>query len=175
MQAPISRSCICHSERTQTPLQFAMDRAEEASQSSEEHVAPVVSPSRLDFTSSAFDPLAALHTPHLQPPVPDAAPLDNVAKCRAILPPELPESLANVQPAAPRSKVWPVATAAVIIAARAVSMLRRSRAWRVLHPHSHCTPVLVLHEPWSAAIGPHSHLSIHVCLLAGGVGKGGCT
>ena len=59
----------------------------------------------LDFTSPSFDALQALHTPGLRPPVPDAAPLDNVAKCRAILPPEPPESLAQQQAVAPKSQV----------------------------------------------------------------------
>ena len=51
----------------------------------------------LDFLSASFDPVLALSTPNLEPPDPDARPLDNVAKCRSILPSELPESLANVE------------------------------------------------------------------------------
>ena len=48
----------------------------------------------LDFLSPAFDPAKALRTPGLQPPNPRVMPLDNVVKCRAILPEELPESRA---------------------------------------------------------------------------------
>lgn len=51
----------------------------------------------LDFLSASFDPALALSTPNLEPPDPNARPLDNVAKCRSILPAELPESLANVE------------------------------------------------------------------------------
>lgn len=40
----------------------------------------------LDFLSRDFDPLLALYTPRLQPPNPRALPLDNVHKCRGILP-----------------------------------------------------------------------------------------
>ena len=49
----------------------------------------------LDFTSVAFEPLLALSS-GLEPPV-DAAALDNVAKCRVILPSSMPESLANME------------------------------------------------------------------------------
>jgi hypothetical protein len=41
---------------------------------------------KLDFTSGEFDPALALQTQGLQPPVPDAAVLDNVSKCAALLP-----------------------------------------------------------------------------------------
>ena len=52
---------------------------------------------RLDFSSPYFDPLLALtHDPPIEPPV-DAAPLDNIAKCRGILSSDMPESLANVE------------------------------------------------------------------------------
>lgn len=50
----------------------------------------------LDFLSPAFDPALALATPGLVPPDPNALPMDNVSKCRSILPPELPESLSNM-------------------------------------------------------------------------------
>lgn len=43
---------------------------------------------RRDFVSSEFDPLLALQTPGLRPPVPDAPVLDNVSKCAALLPPD---------------------------------------------------------------------------------------
>ena len=51
----------------------------------------------LDFFSTEFDPGLALSTPGLVPPEPDARPLDNVAKCRSILPQEVPEALSNVE------------------------------------------------------------------------------
>jgi hypothetical protein len=52
----------------------------------------------LDFLSPAFDAAAALAAaPALVPPDASAAPLDYVAKCRVLLPPELPESLAGQQ------------------------------------------------------------------------------
>jgi hypothetical protein len=50
----------------------------------------------LDFFSEEFDAAKALTTPGLQPPMPDAPVLDYLAKCRTLLPPEMPESLANV-------------------------------------------------------------------------------
>jgi hypothetical protein len=40
----------------------------------------------LDFTSPHFDAEAALKDPNLQPPVPDAAILDNVSKCASLVP-----------------------------------------------------------------------------------------
>ncbi|KAG2500573.1 hypothetical protein HYH03_001343 [Edaphochlamys debaryana] len=40
----------------------------------------------LDFLSPSFDALKALHAPELQPPLPAAPPLDNIAKCRRLLP-----------------------------------------------------------------------------------------
>eukprot|EP00775_Hariotina_reticulata_P011596 gene11596-11740_t len=40
----------------------------------------------LDFTSPFFDAEAALKQPDLQPPVPDAAVLDNVSKCASLVP-----------------------------------------------------------------------------------------
>ena len=52
--------------------------------------------SLLDFFSPSFDAALALATPGLQPPNPSALPLDNVSRCRALLPPEVPESLSNV-------------------------------------------------------------------------------
>mmetsp|Transcript_26478 Transcript_26478/g.57767 ORF Transcript_26478/g.57767 Transcript_26478/m.57767 type:complete len:264 (-) Transcript_26478:34-825(-) len=50
----------------------------------------------LDFLSEQFDAEKALATPGLEPPDPCVRPLDNVSKCRHILPPDLPESLANM-------------------------------------------------------------------------------
>lgn len=50
-----------------------------------------------DFLSPRFNALKALNTPGLQLPVPDAPPLDNVSKCRSILPAEIPESLVHVK------------------------------------------------------------------------------
>ncbi len=49
----------------------------------------------LDFFSPQFDAAKALATPGLQPPDAEAQPLDYVAKCRFLLPAELPESLAE--------------------------------------------------------------------------------
>lgn len=51
-----------------------------------------------DFTSSAFDPLLALSS-NIEPPTADTAPLDNIAKCRALLPSSMPESLSHVEKA----------------------------------------------------------------------------
>ena len=52
----------------------------------------------LDFFSDQFDAAKVLATPGLQPPVPDAQPMDYLAKCRTILPEEMPESVgANVR------------------------------------------------------------------------------
>lgn len=51
--------------------------------------------SQLDFCSPNFDAALALATPGLQPPDASAQPLDYVAKCRVLLPPDMPESLAN--------------------------------------------------------------------------------
>ena len=50
---------------------------------------------QLDFRSPQFDAGRALATPGLEPPDPSAQPLDYVAKCRVLLPPEMPESLAS--------------------------------------------------------------------------------
>eukprot|EP00884_Botryococcus_braunii_P002410 jgi/Botrbrau1/1216/Bobra.0163s0024.1 len=47
----------------------------------------------LDFFSPQFDAEKALHTPGVVPPVPDAPVLDNIYRCRRILPPEDPQSL----------------------------------------------------------------------------------
>lgn len=51
----------------------------------------------LDFFSPLFDAAKALAAPGLKPPRPKARPLDNVAKCRALLPPELEDSAAYRQ------------------------------------------------------------------------------
>ncbi|GAQ87908.1 hypothetical protein KFL_003870050 [Klebsormidium nitens] len=58
----------------------------------------------LDFFSELFDPLCALYTVGLQPPAPRVQPLDNLNKCRRIIPEVVPESLANVAPRVPRSQ-----------------------------------------------------------------------
>lgn len=54
----------------------------------------------LDFLSDKFDAEKALSTPGLQPPDPDAPTLDYMAKCRVLLPAEMPESLAGKERAA---------------------------------------------------------------------------
>eukprot|EP01018_Ginkgo_biloba_P033996 Gb_34777 [translate_table: standard] len=54
-------------------------------------------PSHLDFLSPDFDPLEALQTEGLQPPNPRVRPLDNLNRCRHILPQEVPESIVNVE------------------------------------------------------------------------------
>lgn len=58
----------------------------------------------LDFFSADFDALAALRTEGLQPPNPRVRPLDNLNKCRRILPADVPESLANAPIREPRSQ-----------------------------------------------------------------------
>ena len=59
---------------------------------------------RLDFFSEHFDAVRALHTKGLQPPVPRVKPLDNVVKCRLILPPELPDSWSAWNAAHPKTE-----------------------------------------------------------------------
>jgi hypothetical protein len=44
---------------------------------------------RLDFCSPTFDALLALTTAGVEPPDPHAQPLDYLAKCRVLLPPEM--------------------------------------------------------------------------------------
>jgi len=65
----------------------------------------------LDFLGPGFDALRALRTPGLVPPDARAPPLDNVTKCRRLLPTELPESAAACAArraqAAPPSEVSP--------------------------------------------------------------------
>ena len=58
----------------------------------------------LNFFSEHFDALKALYTKGLQPPVPKMKPLDNVVKCRLILPPELPDSWSAWNAAHPRTE-----------------------------------------------------------------------
>lgn len=58
----------------------------------------------LDFFSDSFDALKALYTRGLQPPVPKVKVLDNVVKCRLILPPELPESWSAWNAAHPKTE-----------------------------------------------------------------------
>ena len=55
---------------------------------------------RFDFCSAAFDPLAALLAACVRPPVPGARPLDNLHKCRWLLPEGHPDALRD-QPVAP--------------------------------------------------------------------------
>ncbi|CAG9463561.1 unnamed protein product [Pedinophyceae sp. YPF-701] len=47
----------------------------------------------LDFLSREFDALRALYEPNLQPPDPSAPLLDNLHKCRSLLPEDHPESI----------------------------------------------------------------------------------
>ena len=66
----------------------------------------------LDFFSEHFDAMRAIYTRGLQPPEPRVKALDNVVKCRRILPPELPESYSawtTAHPKAGQSQVKPVA------------------------------------------------------------------
>jgi hypothetical protein len=56
----------------------------------------MTSPS-LDFLSPEFDPVEALYAASFEVPYPQVKPLDNLSRCRAILPPEVPESLAHHQ------------------------------------------------------------------------------
>ncbi len=58
----------------------------------------------LDFFSESFDALRALYTRGLLPPVPRVKVLDNVVKCRLILPPELPESWSAWNAAHPKAE-----------------------------------------------------------------------
>ncbi len=51
---------------------------------------PMVDPA-LDFLSPSFDARKALYAPDLQPPDPHAQPLDNIYRCRQLLPPDHPE------------------------------------------------------------------------------------
>jgi hypothetical protein len=51
----------------------------------------------LDFFSGSFDPLRALLAVNLRPPVPAARPLDNVARCRFMLPPDHPDAWQDSQ------------------------------------------------------------------------------
>ncbi len=58
----------------------------------------------LDFFSAEFDAMKALYTRGLQPPIPRVKVLDNVVKCRLILPPELPESWSAWNAAHPKTE-----------------------------------------------------------------------
>lgn len=53
----------------------------------------------LDFTSPHFDAAKALYSDACVVPVPHAPLLDNLAKCRGLLPAEHPDSLRHVVPA----------------------------------------------------------------------------
>lgn len=61
-------------------------------------------PGALDFFSEHFDPLRALYTKGLQPPIARVKALDNVVKCRLILPPELPDSWSAWNAAHPKTE-----------------------------------------------------------------------
>lgn len=51
---------------------------------------PKAHDSHLDFCHPDFNPLLALTTFGVRPPVPDAIPLDNLHKCRSLLPEDHP-------------------------------------------------------------------------------------
>lgn len=69
----------------------------------------------LDFFSEHFDALKALQTRGLQPPVPKIKPLDNVTRCRMILPPELPDSASAWSAAHPKAEPTQVGSTATIV------------------------------------------------------------
>lgn len=48
---------------------------------------------QLDFLSEHFNPLLALNSPNVVLPDPRARPLDNLYKCRQLLPSDHPEAL----------------------------------------------------------------------------------
>jgi len=112
-------------------------------------------PGSLDFTSPAFDALAALNTPGLQPPVADAPPVDNLAKARALLPPDLEDSLAH------RAVVGPTTQAR----SRA-DRCRRSPA----QPSAHAWRL----EPIASAALTQAPVPVALCCVpAGQEGEGG--
>ena len=55
---------------------------------------------RLDFFSRSFDPLRALLTEGVLPPLPAARPEDKVYRCRHMLPPDHPDAWREPQRAA---------------------------------------------------------------------------
>lgn len=69
----------------------------------------------LDFFSEHFDALKALQTRGLQPPVPRVKPLDNITRCRMILPPELPDSSSAWAASHPKAEPTQVCTTALHI------------------------------------------------------------
>ncbi|EIE26087.1 hypothetical protein COCSUDRAFT_40248 [Coccomyxa subellipsoidea C-169] len=80
----------------------------------------------MDFFSPQFDAAKALSTPGLLPPNPKVLPLDNISKCRAILPAELPESRAAKMAVNPKRRRSQAAQAA-LERARARTATVRSR------------------------------------------------
>lgn len=89
----------------------------------------------LDFLSDSFDAERALSTPGLQPPIPDAPVLDYLAKCRMLLPPDLPESLAHVAGQKTGSEVCrsPLTHMIPYVVADTLTSWRTGQATRVKH------------------------------------------
>lgn len=54
-------------------------------------------PAELDFFSTSFNPLRALNDAELQAPEPSARPLDNLYRCRRLLPRHHPDHLQPVE------------------------------------------------------------------------------
>ena len=109
----------------------------------------------LDFFSEHFDAMRAIYTRGLQPPEPRVKALDNVVRCRRILPPELPESYSawtTAHPKAGQSQVksfaWPRSPSALLCAPQDpyVLMLRAAQLSKQLL----CTPTR--HAPYYTSI-----------------------
>ena len=92
--------------RTPAPRQPPTSAQGRPSTSLPSLVQPPINPKdpALDFFSESFDALRALYTRGLLPPVPRVKALDNVVKCRLILPPELPESWSAWNAAHPKAE-----------------------------------------------------------------------
>ncbi|DBA75848.1 hypothetical protein WJX77_004367 [Trebouxia sp. C0004] len=84
----------------------------------------------LDFFSEGFDALRALYTRGLLPPVPRVKVLDNVVKCRLILPPELPESWSAWNAAHPKAEASEESIKHKELAKhRTTAVLKREQDW----------------------------------------------
>ena len=93
-------------------------------------------PGALDFFSEHFDPLRALYTKGLQPPIPRVKALDNVVKCRLILPPELPDSWSAWNAAHPKNEPTEVCSVCLYYPVQS-SYLAQSEAALIIHPVCH--------------------------------------